>query len=202
MGGCPPSALPGLGVLGVLAAQGAPAAAGADPADLLDVDVQQLPGPVALVPPDGSSAGTVHPGQPVQTVAAQHGVDGAGGEPDQGGDAGRPELAVDPQPQHGFLDLRRGSAGQGVRGAAAVVQPARDFGVPAGEPLVAGGGGAAQLLDHVRDRPALLEDPPHQSRAAVGRQTGISVRQEDLRAVVASATTDSPAGGDARQHAG
>ena len=49
MGGCPPSALPGLGVLGVLAAQGAPAAAGADPADLLDVDVQQLPGPVAHV---------------------------------------------------------------------------------------------------------------------------------------------------------
>ena len=71
-----------------------PAAAVGDPAELLDVDVDQLAGPVAFVAADDLAGGPVQAGQAVQAVAGQDAVHGRGGQAQDRADPCRAELAA------------------------------------------------------------------------------------------------------------
>ena len=55
-----------------LPAEHAPATAVGDLAELLDVDVDQLAGPVPFVAADHLAGGSIQPGQTSQAVAGQH----------------------------------------------------------------------------------------------------------------------------------
>ena len=107
---------PSLAVGPLAASVHAPAAIGWDPAELLDVDVDQVPGPVAFVPQRRRTGRTDHhPGDRVQARQGRAGVTGqdpghgAGRDPGHGGDL----VASDPvgvaAGQHLGLDRGRGA---------------------------------------------------------------------------------------------
>jgi hypothetical protein len=87
--------------LGAVAAVGPPAAAGADPPELLDIEVDQLTGPVALVAVGSAqllTGGPVQITQPVQTQPDQHPMHPRRADlhtvgAQFGGDPGRAQLA-------------------------------------------------------------------------------------------------------------
>jgi len=91
-----------------VAAVDAPAAAVAEPAEFLDVDVDQFTGAVAFVAAHPVAGRPVQPGQPVQAVAGQHGVHGGGRHVQDRGQPPRPELAAGTQLAHPRLLLGRG----------------------------------------------------------------------------------------------
>lgn len=107
-----------------LAAQDLVSAAVGDPAELLDVDVDEFAGPVAFVAADDLAGGPVQVGQPVQAVADQNAVHGRGGQAQDRADAGRAEFAGLPQPADLGLQGRR-SAVWCRSGAAGAVGKAR-----------------------------------------------------------------------------
>src|SRR5436190_9734666 len=77
-------------VLALAAAELAPATAGRDHTELLDVDVDQ-PARIGVLVTDRGPGGSVQPGQTLQTASGQYPVHGGGRDPDQGGDLDRPE---------------------------------------------------------------------------------------------------------------
>ena len=87
------------------------AASRRDAAQLLDVHVDQLTGVGALIAADQLPSRPVHPGQPVQAMAAQHPRDGRGRQPNQRGDPSRAELAGLAQLQDLGLELEGGRRG-------------------------------------------------------------------------------------------
>jgi len=93
---------------GLAAAAGEQAAVGVagafDAAEFLDVDVDELAGPVALVADDGFGGAGVEAGA---AVAAQDRVHGRGGELELPADRVRPGLKPLPRPQHAPFDPRR-----------------------------------------------------------------------------------------------
>jgi len=79
-------------VLGAVAAVDAPPAALTQPAEFLDIDMDEFAGAVAFVAADHLPGGAIHPGQPGQLVTGQDGVHGGGRQTDQGRDPVRPEF--------------------------------------------------------------------------------------------------------------
>ncbi len=92
-----PGAGAGAAALQAVAAVHAPAAAVAESADFLDVDVNEFAGPVAFITPDQLAGGPVEPGQPVQVMAGQHGMNGGGGHAQQRGEPARSAFELDAQ---------------------------------------------------------------------------------------------------------
>jgi hypothetical protein len=87
------------------------AATVAEPAQLLDIDMDQLPGLGPFLAADRLAGRAVQPGQPLQPMPAQHPVDGRGRQPDQRCDPGRTELAGSAQrhdPRFELGGVRRG----------------------------------------------------------------------------------------------
>jgi hypothetical protein len=126
-------------------AVGAVAAAVGNAAQLLDIDVDQLAGPLALVAHD-RAAGPVGVDQPVQTVAAQHPIDGRARHPQVvaepvgvPGDAGGGRPALDgPERERGH--------GAAMRPRGPVGQPGLTMLAVAGQPLVGRGPRHPQAL--------------------------------------------------------
>jgi hypothetical protein len=85
------------------AAMDAVATTGRDPAQLLDVRVDQVAGMGMLVAADHPAGGAVQLDQPVDVVADQDAVDGGGGQAEAGGDAGRAEPFLAAQPDDALL---------------------------------------------------------------------------------------------------
>jgi len=77
-----------------------PSAAGADSAQLLDVHVDEVAGPLVLVAADDAARGPVEPAEPLQAQAAEHPVHRGGGHPQAVADASRAQL----QPATELLD--------------------------------------------------------------------------------------------------
>jgi len=102
---------------GVLAARGltelAPAAAGGDLAEFLDIDVHQVAGTGRFHPADDSPGWAVQPAEFGQAVAGQDAVHGGDVESEQVGDARRPPSAGDAH----FDDAAFGAGGRLVRAA-------------------------------------------------------------------------------------
>jgi len=80
-------------VLGGRPAVDAVATAGTQPAELLDIEVEQLAGVGAFVVADDPAGWPVHDGQPVEAQPAKDAVDGGGRPADQRLDPCRAELA-------------------------------------------------------------------------------------------------------------
>ncbi|SEE03665.1 hypothetical protein SAMN05428945_6460 [Streptomyces sp. 2224.1] len=158
------------------------AAAVGDPAEFLDIDVDQFSWALAFVAADDLAGGPVGESQPVQTVPGQDPVDGCGGQAQDRTDAGRAEFAVLPQAAH----LRLGSGRSAVRccpgPAGAVVQACFAFSSPAADPFVGRDAGDAHLGCDMGDGAAGVDTIDQQSPAEDG-QPGITVGHEDLRAV-------------------
>ncbi len=79
---------------GLATAMRLPAATRGDAPQFLDVHMQQVAGRRVLVAADHPSGRPVEPGEPVQTKAAEHPVDGGGGESQPVADAPRAELQL------------------------------------------------------------------------------------------------------------
>jgi hypothetical protein len=163
-------------------AEGPPAAASRDRAELLDVDVDQLAGPGAFVAADDLPAGPVQPGQPRHRVPDQHPVHGGRVEPEDPGDPSRAEPAVPAQSHDRRLQQRIGARGTRPGPRRAVQQAGAALGPVAGQPLVGGRARDAHLSGHLRGR-ATRRDPLDEQQARPRRQTGLSVDHEDLQAV-------------------
>ena len=127
------------------------AATVAEPAELLDVKVDQLAGRGTLVAADDPAAWPVHDGQAVEPEADQHPIDGGGRPADQRRDPGRAELAAAAQPADLGLDAGGDLAGVGVGGAGPVVQAGLAQLLVAGPPAVGAGAGDAHLAGGVGD---------------------------------------------------
>ena len=84
-----------------LPAQDLVATAVGDPAQLLDVHVDQFAGPVALVAADQLTGGPVQEGQPVQVVADQDAVHGGGAQAQNRAEAAGPSLRSELPPRCG-----------------------------------------------------------------------------------------------------
>ena len=81
---------------GAVSAVHSPAAALAQPAQLLDVDMDQLIGRLAYVAPSWFTGDAVNVGEPVQTTPSQDRVHGRGGHVQQSGQPAR--AAFEPSP--------------------------------------------------------------------------------------------------------
>jgi hypothetical protein len=81
--------------------QGAPATTGRNEAKLLDVNVDQLPGPVSFVTADRLPAGPIDVVQPVEPFPDQHPMHGGGRDSEPAADLHRADLLLQPQ----MLDL-------------------------------------------------------------------------------------------------
>jgi hypothetical protein len=170
-----------------LAAQDLVTAAVGDPAEFLDVPVDQLAGAVAFVAADDLSGGPVQEGQAVQAVADQDAVHGRGGQAQDRTDAGRAELAVLTQTAHAGLDrpcraVRCRAVRCRARTAGPIVQSRLAFGPPAAHPHVRGDAGDAHLGGNMSDRTTGADTFDQQPPATDG-QPGITVEHEGLRAV-------------------
>ena len=105
-------------VLGAAAAVDPPAAAVTEPADLLDVDVDEFAGAGAFVAADELAGGPVQPGQPVQTVPDEDGVHGRGGQPVAAQAGGTAEWVRRAQTRASCADvfaMHRGTMGRSAR---------------------------------------------------------------------------------------
>ena len=183
------------------AAVSAPAAAVGDPADLLDVDVDQFAGmgafvalPAVPVCPDELAGERVAVGQPRYAVAAQDPPACRGGYCRAVGESGRPA----PPPLSGRYDPTleggRCRGRGGVWPAGPVMQTGVALGFPAGDPAVGALPGHAQFLGDVRDGAALDTNTLNQQPAAMHGQPGVTVGHEDLQVLVKSANSTSPGG--------
>jgi hypothetical protein len=136
------------------------AAPGGDATQLLDVQVDQIAGPVMLVAADRPAGGTVQPGQPVHPVADQHPMDRGGWQPQPGGDAGRTEPLTAAQPEDALLNLGGGSPGAVGGDAGPVNQASLAQLLVEAPPAVGGGARDAHLVGDVGDRPPRLGGDP------------------------------------------
>lgn len=164
------------------AAQDAVAAAVGDPAEFLDVDVDEFAGPVSFVAADHGAGRTVEPGQPIETVPGQDPVDGRGGQTQDRADPGRAQLAGPTQVTDPCLDVGRGPVRRRARPAGPVVQPGLALGLPPAHPFVGRRPRYAHLGGDMRDRTAGTDTFDQQPPTEHG-QPGITVGHEDLRAV-------------------
>ena len=169
-------------VLGRVAAVDAVAATGAQAAELLDVEVDQLARVGALVAADHCPARAIQDSQTVELVADQDTVDGGGRPPNPRRDTGWAELMGLPQPADLGLHRRRDLVRMAVGAAWPVDEPARASLPVAGPPAVGTGTGDAHLGSDVSggtaSGDALAQDQP--SRRG---QAGVSVGHWDLRVV-------------------
>jgi hypothetical protein len=165
-----------------LAAQDLVAAAVRDPAELLDVHVDQVAGPLTLIAADDLPGGPVQEGQTVQAVPGQDPVNGRGGQAQDRPKAGGAKFARLPQSAHPGLHRRRSAVRCRQETAGAVVQSLFALRPPAADPLVARGAGDAHLGRDMCDG-ATCADTFDQQPPAMNGQPGITVGHEDLRAV-------------------
>jgi hypothetical protein len=150
-----------------------------DAPELLDIDVEQLAGPCALVAHD-LPGGTVQLPQPRHPVAAQDGMHPRACLPELPGDTVRAQPAALPARQDRLLPRWRQPPGTALGSRGPVSQPSRAFGSPPAQPLVRGRHRHALCLGSNRDRPPLLGDPGDQQPPSQHRQLRPTMHRESL----------------------
>jgi hypothetical protein len=120
--------------------------------------VDEFAGPVAFVAADRLAGGLVEPGEAVQAMPGEHGVDRGGGHVQQCCQPARAAFEPGTQGADAGFAFGCGLARPPVGGTGPVGQAGVAFGVPSGQPLVAGGARHAEVFDDVRDRSALGQD--------------------------------------------
>ena len=156
------------------------AAAVGDVAELLDVDVDQLAGPVSFVSADRLLGGAVQVRQAGAVVAAQDLVHGGGVQVQRPGDPGRAQPPGHPQLDDPPLGPQRQLARAAMRPARPVSHPRRaGLAVAAGPP---GRGGVRYLepLSSPPHGPAVFHDAAGQAQPPGLGQRGITVGHEGL----------------------
>jgi pimeloyl-ACP methyl ester carboxylesterase len=162
---------------GGAAAVGAVAAAVGDAAQLLDVDVDQLAGMLALVAHD-HPAGPVGVGKPAHPVTPKDPIDGRASHPKPPGQPMRP-LAVTAASGEHATDLGSGEGvGATLRSRAAVGQPSLPVLAIAAQPLVGRGPRHAQGLGGLGWGPAELGDALDQQQPTELGQAGTTMGHE------------------------
>ena len=171
-----------------LSAVGSPTAAIRDPADLLDVHMDQLAGPLAFVAqrsglrgPDPLSGQWVALAQTSHAITAQDPGHRPWGQTELGAE---PVLSATLRRsciEHALLDLPR-SCRHPERSRRTVVQTRVALGSEASDPTMRTLPRHAHRLGNVSDWHPFT-DPLHQQSTTMKRQTGVTVRHEDLRAV-------------------
>jgi hypothetical protein len=147
----------------------------------LDVDMDQLPGPLTLIA-HHLAAGPVQLGQPGQPVAIQHRPDRGAGLPQRPADPMRPH-PVGLAPGHdGLLALGRQPPRAPMGPTAPVDQPSWALGPIATQPLVAGRHRHSLGPGRLGWRPTLLHHPLHQQPAPLRRQLRPRMHPESLPA--------------------
>ena len=131
---------PGGRLAAAVAAVDPPAAAVGEPAELLDVDVDQFAGAVAFVAADRLPVGRSSQASRCRPWRVRTACTVEAGRPTSGPSRAGPSLRWR-SARPGLLDLGRVLAGQPVGGAGPVEQPGVASGAPAGQPLVAGRAG-------------------------------------------------------------
>lgn len=148
-----------------------PVARASEPAELLDVDVDQFARVTAAV--TVGRLGRLQTRQPVQAQTTQHRTHRGRGHAELGGDAGAGEPAA-AEPFDGGLDLGRGATGhRSGRG-----RPIREWltGVEAGQPPVAGPFRAPGGLGGRPRAPAQITDSLAHQHSTVRGQAGVTVQ--------------------------
>jgi len=157
--------------------QHAVTAAVGHPAQLLDVDVDQLVGPLTDVA-QRRAGQAIGMRQAADTVAAQDAIHGRARVAQQRPQTVRP----DPQPTAQAQDAAHAALVQGARRASwsrrAILEAGQPLGSIAAQPLVGGGATHAERLGGDRRRPALDQDPINQQPPAKGRQPGGTMEHE------------------------
>jgi hypothetical protein len=148
-----------------------------DAAQLLDVDVDQLPGMLALVA-DHHPAGPVGVGESAHVMTGQDPIDGRAGHAQLPGQSVR-ALAVTAAGGQHATDLGGGEGVGAVAGlGAAVGQAGRAVGAVAAQPLVGGGPRHPQGLGGLGWGPAQLGDALDQQQPTELGQASISMGHE------------------------
>jgi hypothetical protein len=145
----------------------------ADPAQFLDVDVDQLAGSGALVAADRLRR--LEAREPAETYPLQHRRDGRGRHPQGLGDL-RPGQSDPPQRGDRLDPLGRGGVGDPPGRRAPVEQPGLALGAVAADPLAGGPLAHSGGLGRLRERPALLDDTSADHEPALRAELGISVK--------------------------
>lgn len=169
---------------GVRAAVSAPAATVGDAPDLLDVDVDQFAGSIALVA-HRVAGGPVQVVQPRPAVAGQYRIHRGGGHAQPPGQLMRAQLAGRALGHDLALAGAAGAPRRAVRPVRAVVQPRPAFGAVAPQPPVGTRARHALHVGRARRRIALLDDAAHHQLPSVHRQPtprAATVRHESLLA--------------------
>jgi hypothetical protein len=184
-----------------------PAAAVGHPAELLDVDVQQITGVLALVaavavPPAAQQlpGEPVHVGQPGQSGAGEHRPDRGRGHAQQRGQPYRPGVMLSPGGHDPRLGLRGSAPRHPMRPGGAVDQPGFALGAPAAQPFVDRLPAGTELLGHLTG-PVPGQDTVDDQPAGEDGGAGISVGHRDLRLGTATSSTATPSGGLLRDQA-
>src|SRR5690606_36731102 len=180
----------------------APAAAVGDPAQLFDIDVQQIPRSGAFVAdpgvpaPDRFTGDRINRGKVRHLVASQDPPDRGGHEPELAGQVDRPAAFLLAQ-GHDLGFHRRIGAGRGrVRPRGTIFQPGLAFGPVPADPLAHRWPRDPQLLGDARLRPTGQMTLHHQP-AGIDRGAVVTVRHGGSSGfeVGASVTPTSPGGG-------
>jgi hypothetical protein len=170
-------------------AEGSPAAAVGDTAELLDVHVHQVTGRGVLVaarllPADGLAGGQIYAGQLGHAVADQHLVHRRGGHTQPAGDRRRAKTLGPPQVQDLPLHPRPGPVRAAVRPAGPVDHPRRaELPVPIG-PTFRRGWADLKPLSGSTQRPPVVHDTLSKLQTAAFGQGCVSVGHEDLQVTV------------------
>jgi hypothetical protein len=152
-----------------------------DPALLLDIDVDQLPGTVALVA-HHLTGGPVQLPQPRELLAAQDGMDRGRRLAEHPANAVGPDPAAEPAGHDQLLPRCRQPSWAVPRPRGPVSQPRFTFGTPTPQPLVGRGAADALGVGGHRHRPTLLDDPFHQQPTAQHAQFRPTMHRESLLA--------------------
>jgi hypothetical protein len=125
-----------------------------NPSQLLDVDVNQLSGPLSFVAADEATGGAIEPVEAVQVVADQDLVAGGAWPPGERGEAVRAQLPLLAELQDGSLLLSGQASRSAVRMRRPVFEPSLPLLAVSTDPFVAGGPGDPSGFGCSGDRPA------------------------------------------------
>src|SRR5271163_1076008 len=170
------------------AAQLAMPSAVGDAAELLDIDVDQIPGSVVFV---SARSGLSHhePGALVEVaqerhpVALQYRLNRGAGQAQVIGDAMRSPSAREAHTDNASLSAPARAGRTVMRAAGAVHHPRWTTGAVAIGPLLGRGRRALKPLSGSAQRPPLIDNRRREPGSALGSQTGISVDHEDLSVI-------------------
>ena len=154
-----------------------PAPAVGDPAELLDVDVDELAGSLALVAPDHLTGRSIEPAQSVEPQAHEHAVHRGRGDAQAIADPCWSELECRAQLGYLGFDGRSCPVRTAVRSTRAIDETVDSLLAEASPPLVARRPRDPHLRCNVRHWPALL-DPQAERQSANRRESGVSVHFE------------------------